>query len=206
MEEKKITEIESISLITEMISRTRERYIGDGNIMLLWGWLTIAVTGLVWLLLALTHDQMWNWLWFLIPLVGGIATPLMARREKRERGVTTYSDRISSQIWTGVGILAFVATAFCLGFAFVGIDIWKMMFIYALIIVPFGEIVQGIIVRETSLVAGGAIGMVIGLFTACCIVGGVTLVAYWFLPLFMLAFLCMMLIPGYVINHKARRQ
>lgn len=206
MEEKKITEIESISLITEMISRTRERYIGDGNIMLLWGWLTIAVTGLVWLMLALTHNQMWNWLWFLIPLVGGIATPLMARREKRERGVTTYSDKISSQIWTIVGILAFVATALCLGFAFAGIDIWRLMFIYALIIVPFGEIAQGIIIKEDSLVAGGAIGMVIGLFTACCIVGGVTLGAFWFLPLFILAFLCMMLIPGYVINHKARRQ
>lgn len=47
MKEKKLTEQESISIIAEMISRTKERYIGDGNIMLMWGWLTIAVSGAV---------------------------------------------------------------------------------------------------------------------------------------------------------------
>ncbi len=38
MEEKRLTEQESINIITTMISRTKDRYIGDGNIMLLWGW------------------------------------------------------------------------------------------------------------------------------------------------------------------------
>ena len=44
MDEKKLTEKESIILITEMISRTKERYIGDGNIMLMWGYLTVLVS------------------------------------------------------------------------------------------------------------------------------------------------------------------
>lgn len=205
MEEKKLTEKESLSIITEMISRTKERYIGDGNIMLMWGWLTVAVTGLVWLALALTYNPMWNWLWFLIPVVGGIATPIMARKTERERGVITYSDRISSQIWTAVGVIALVATALCLGFSFAGIRIWTVMYVYALIIVPFGEIAQGIIVKEKSLIVGGSIGMVIGLFTVCCLIGNVILYAYWFLPLFMLAFVSMMIVPGFVINHKARK-
>lgn len=205
MEEKKLTEKESIQLIAEMISRTKERYIGDGNIMLMWGWLTIAVTGMVWLMLALTLNPAWNWLWFLIPAAAGIATPLMARKAEKVRGVKTYSDRISSQIWTTVGILGIITSAVCLGFNMAGIHIWSVMFIYALIIVPFGEMVQGIIVKEKSLVAGGGIGMTIGIFTACCLVGDITLYAYWFLPMFMLAFLCMMLIPGYIINRKARK-
>ena len=54
MEEKKMTEKESLELITTMIQRTRERYVGDGNIMLMWGYLTVAVTALVWILLATT--------------------------------------------------------------------------------------------------------------------------------------------------------
>lgn len=206
MEEKKISEQESINIIMEMISRTKERYIGDGNIMLMWGWLTITVTGSVWLLMTLTHNLAWNWLWFLIPAVGGIATPIMAKKLKAMRGVQTYSDKITSQIWTIVGILAIIVMAICFGFNLAGINIWTVMFIYALIIVPFGEITQGIIVKENSLVIGGIIGMTIGLFTACCLIGNVILYAYWFLPLFMLAFICMMLIPGYVINYKARRQ
>lgn len=50
MEDKKLTGIESIELITSMINRTKERYIGSGNIMLLWGYLVVAVTVLVWVM------------------------------------------------------------------------------------------------------------------------------------------------------------
>lgn len=206
MEEKKLTQQESISIIAEMISRTKDRYIGDGNIMLMWGWLTIAVTGLVWAALALTLNPVWNWLWFLIPIIGGIATPIMAKKSERARGVKTYSDKISSQIWLAVGLIAAAAIIVCLGFNFAGIYTWSLMFIYALIIVPLAEIAQGLIVREKSLVVGGAFGIAVGLFTASCLVCHITLYAYWFLPAFMLAFACMMLIPGYVINRKAHRK
>ena len=50
MEDRKLTEKESIELITSMINRTKERYIGSGNMMLMWGYLILAVTVLVWFL------------------------------------------------------------------------------------------------------------------------------------------------------------
>lgn len=206
MEEKKLTEQESLSIITEMISRTKERYIGNGNIMLMWGWLTIAATGLVWALLAFTQNPLWNWLWFVIPAIGGVATPVMANKSDRQQGVKTYADKISSQIWLAVSLIAIAASIVCIGFDFAGIYVWSLMFIYALIIVPFAEIAQGLIVKEKSLVVGGACGMAVGLFTTSCIIGHIELHAYWFLPTFMLAFACMMLIPGYVINYKSRRK
>lgn len=203
MEEKKLTELESISIIAEMISRTKERYIGDGNIMIMWGWLTVAVTCLVWSLLAATLNPAWNWLWFLIPAIGGTLTPIMAKKSERKQGVKTYSDKISSQIWLAVGLIGMIATIVCLGFGFAGIYAWSLMFVYALIIVPFAEIVQGLIVREKSLVIGGAAGIAVGIFTTGCIISRITLSAYWFLPTFMIAFVCMMIIPGYIINRKA---
>lgn len=206
MEEKKLTELESISIIAEMISRTKERYIGDGNIMIMWGWLTVAVTCLVWSLLAATLNPAWNWLWFLIPAIGGTLTPIMAKKSERKQGVKTYSDKISSQIWLAVGLIGMIATIVCLGFGFAGIYAWSLMFVYALIIVPFAEIVQGLIMREKSLVIGGAAGIAVGIFTTGCLISRITLSAYWFLPTFMLAFVCMMIIPGYIINRKAHRK
>lgn len=206
MEEKKLTELESISIIAEMISRTKERYIGDGNIMMMWGWLTVAVTCLVWSLLAATLNPAWNWLWFLIPAIGGTLTPIMAKKSERKQGVKTFSDKISSQIWLAVGLIGMIATIVCLGFGFAGIYAWSLMFVYALIIVPFAEIVQGLIVREKSLVIGGAAGIAVGIFTTGCLISNITLYAYWFLPTFMLAFVCMMIIPGYIINRKAHRK
>ena len=67
MKEKKISERESPENNNEMISRTKDRYISDGNIMLMWGYLVVAVTLAVWILIANTHNGVWNWLWFLIP-------------------------------------------------------------------------------------------------------------------------------------------
>lgn len=206
MEDKKITEKESLDIITAMISRTRERYIGDGNIMLMWGYLTVGVALLVWLLLLLTRNQAWNWLWFLIWIVGGTLTPIMARKQQVRSGVKSYSDKITSQLWSVVGFSARASTFCCLAFLLIGgIDSWKMMFAFALIIVPFAEIAQGIVVKEKSLVGGGGVGLAVGIVTMCCIAGGVPLAAAWFMPLFIVAFAAMMIVPGHILNHKARR-
>lgn len=207
MEEKRLTESESIEIITSMINRTKDRYIGSGNIMLMWGYLVVAVTILVWVMIDTTHNPLWNWLWFLIPVIGGIATPLMARKEKRERGVTTYSDMISSRLWTMFGLSEAVLILVCLvaqlGF---GVSSWISMMVYSFIVAAFAEIVQGIIVKENSLVVGGSLGLFLGMITLCSAVGDIPLYTDIFLPIFMLGFVVMMIIPGHILNYKAKHK
>ena len=207
MEDRKLTEKESLEVITSMIARTKHRYIGDGRIMLMWGYLIIAVSALVWSLLALTHNPAWNWLWFLIWIIGGTATPVMAKKEQREKGVKNYSDTLTSRIWQTVGLSFIAATAICLAFMlFKGIDVWATMPALALTIVPFAEIAQGIVIKETPLIVGGAVGLSAGLFTIACIAGNMALYASWFMPLFIIAFVAMMIVPGHILNHKARKE
>ncbi len=202
MEEKKISERESLEIITAMIDRTKERYrLGDGNILLLWGYLSVAVAALVWALLYFTGHSAVNWLWFLIWIIGGIATPVMAKRAGGEKWVKSYSDVITSRIWSVVGYSAIASTIMCLGFMLgKGVDAWAMMFALALVLVPFAEIAQGIVIRESSLVWGGSVGLLVGIFTLCCLAGHVILYATWFFPMFMIAFVCMMIVPGHIIN------
>ncbi len=174
--------------------------------MLMWGYLTVAVAALIWTLLVITHNSSWNWLWYLIWIIGGIATPIMAKKEQRKSGVKNYSDTLSSRIWSTVGFSAIAATVICLAMLFAkGIDAWSSMFALALIIVPFGEIAQGIVIKEKSLVVGGAIGLCVGLFTMACIAGHVMLNATWFMPMFIIAFIAMMIIPGHILNGKAKK-
>ena len=200
MEDKKLTEQESLELITTMIRRTRESYIGDGNIMLMWGYLSAAVAALVWIMLTVTGHPAWNYLWFLIWIVGGTLTPIMARKEQSERGMKSYSDRLTSQIWTVIGYTSIAAALMCVAFLLVGgVDSWMMM-------LGFAQIIQGIVVNEISMIIGGSIGLLIGIFTECCIAGHVTLYAAWFMPLFILAFAAMFIVPGHVINYKAKHQ
>lgn len=208
MEERRITEKESLEVITAMIARTKERYmLGEGNIMLMWGYLTVGVSALIWILLVATHNPVWNWLWYLIWIIGGTVTPIMARRKVHKFGVKSYSDRLSSRIWSTVGFSAILATFVCLGFLLIGgKDSWGMMFAFALIIVPLAEICQGIVINENSMVAGGWTGLAVGIFTVCCIAGGVPLGVNWYLPIFILAFTGMLIVPGHVLNYKAKKE
>ena len=208
MEERNITEAESIEIITSMISRTKERLVkGCGNILLMWGYVSIAVAALIWVLLVTTKHPAINWLWFLIWLIGGTATPIMAKRRRCEMGVISYTDRLTANMWSVVGWSAIASVFLCLGFLLIGgKDSWSMMLAFALIIVPMAEIMQGLIIREVSLIAGGSIGLLIGLFTVCCISAHVALMATWFMPLFIIAFAAMMIVPGHILNAKAKRE
>lgn len=207
MEDKRINERESIEIITSMIARTKERYmLGDGNIMLMWGYLTVAVGVLVWALLAITHHPAVNWLWYLIWIIGGIATPIMSKKKEVKKGAKTYTDKIISRLWSIVGYSAISCTFICLGlFLAWGIDAWSAMIIFAMVIIPIVEIANGIVLNESSYIWGGAVGLLAGIFVMCCIAGGVTLSAAWFMPIFIVEFICMMIIPGHVINRKAKR-
>ena len=207
MEERKITEAESIEIITSMISRTKERLEkGYGDILLMWGYLTVAVTALIWALLVTTNNPAVNWLWFLIGLIGGISSPIMAKRKRMETGAMSYTDRLTSNMWSVVGFTAIASAILCLGFLFIGKDSWSMMFAFALIIVPMAEIMQGLVIKENSLIAGGSIGLLIGLFIMCCISAHVPLMVTWFMPLFIMAFAAMMIVPGHILNSKAKRE
>ena len=174
MEDRKLTEKESLEVITSMIALTKQRYIGDGRILLLFGYLTVAVSALIWILLVITQNPVWNWLWFLVWIIGGIVAPIKAKKQQREKGFKNYSDTLTSRIWSAVGFSAIAATAICLAFLLVKvIDAWAMMLTLALIIVPFAEVAQGIVFKETTLIVGGAIGLFAGLFTEACIAGDV---------------------------------
>ena len=66
MEERKLNEKESLELITRMIRNTKHNLeIGDGNIFLFWGYLTVTSTAIVYLLLQLTENLM-SYLAFLL--------------------------------------------------------------------------------------------------------------------------------------------
>ncbi len=207
MEEKKLTEKESLELITAMIARTKARYLGSGNILLMWGYIIVVVTVAVWIALSVTHQGAWNWLWFAIPLIGFPATVIMARKEKRKFGTVTYSDKITSRLWSIFGFSEIVLSLICLGFDLLGeINCWSAMLVYSLLACSTCEIAQGLIIKEKSFVVGGFIGLIVGMITACCVAGGVPLFINWYMPLFILTWIVLMIVPGHILNRKANQE
>ncbi|MDE5639034.1 MAG: hypothetical protein K2I47_04470 [Odoribacter sp.] len=207
MEEKKLTEKESLELIAEMIRNTKSKLeLGDGNILLLWGYLSVGAAATVYLAGMLTHSVYCNWLWLLIPVIGYPAMKYLDRRKSSERSASTYVDKISAGIWEMVGGLSFAGMALCVGFMLFGYNVWILMFIYAFVIVGFGAAVQGVVIREDSLIFGGIFSILAGGFIVCCVKAGILLLQVWALPLYILCFILMTIVPGHIINHKAKRQ
>lgn len=209
MEEKRMTERESLALISQMIQRTKDRVrIGDGNLLLLWGYVSVGVALTVYAALWLTHDPASNWLWLLIPIVGIAVQKIMGHHKPAAPKASTYVDRISSGIWQIVSVMAFFGMGTCLGFTVCGYGTrgWTAMLLYAFIIVGFGTAAQGIVLRERSLVFGGLFSLMAGGIVTCCVLSGIPLLAAWVLPLYIVCFVLMMIVPGHIINRKARRQ
>ncbi len=204
MEEKKLTEKESLEVITMMINRTKARYLESGKILLVWGYLITVIAIAVWILIASTHQRVWNWLWCAIPIVGFPVTTILARRKKRESGAVTYSDRISSRLWTIFGLSVVAMTLICIGFSVIGgVNSWGAMLPFCLLLAPGAEIAQGLIVKEKCLVGAGIFGLSVGMFTLCCVVGGIALKANWYMPVFILTWIVMMILPWHMLNRKA---
>ncbi len=205
MEDRKLTEKESLEVITSMIARTKQRYLGSGNTLIMWGVLVVITSMLVWALLATTRQNAWNWLWFAIPVIGFPTSLIMKKRENREKGAITYSDRVTSRLWTIFSISIILLTLVCLGFYLIGeIDCWIAMLVYSLLLAPGSEIAQGLVIKEKSLVFGGMIGLSVGLIALCCSVSQIPLDANWFMPVFITAWIAMMISPGYILNSKSK--
>lgn len=174
---------------------------------MMWGYVVVFVSILVWIMLAATHEGAWNWLWFAIPAIGWPIQAIIIRRERREYGVITYSDRITARLWTIFGASELVLGLMCLGFALIGgVNCWGAMLAYTLIAAPAAGIAQGLIIRENSLTVGALFGLAVGMITMCCLVAGILLGATWYMPLFILSFVAMMIIPGHVLNYKAKHE
>ena len=208
MEEKRLTEQESLALIAGMIQRTKQRTgLDSGTPLLLWGYTSAITAVLVFAALMLTRSPKSLLLWALIPLVGGPLNLRFASRKKETGGeAKSYTDIITDRLWMTVMFSELIAAAICAGFSCFGHHcVWVLMFIYSLMAVGSASTAQGIIIRENSLVVGGLVGVAGGLFVTACKIAQIPLNAAWAMPLFVVCFMMMTVIPGHIINRKARR-
>ena len=123
-----------------------------------------------------------------------------------EKEPSTYVDRLTSNLWGTIGWSFAIGTLMSIGFQLFGKDTWIIMFVFAFLLSGFGSCMQGFIFREKSMVWGGSFSLVAGIFVLCCVVGGVRLTVQWVIPLFILSFVATMIIPGHVLNSKAKKQ
>lgn len=192
MEDKQLDAAESFALIGRMIANTRNRMVRNaGRPFLVWGYTTVVFTLLVWVAVAYTHDPRWNWLWFGLPLTGGILM-LVTRSGHTGGEIRTFVDRVIDHVWLVIGTSAFFTSALSM-FAVVRPPI---LFVIVLMM-GLGTAITGLVIRFTPAAVGGFVGIVLApLLLAVSGMTGSCL-------LFIAAFAVMMIIPGHILNYQS---
>lgn len=209
MEVGKLTPQESMELITSMIQSTRQRIaLPDLRISVMWAVLSIVTAAAVWILIATTRNPYFTFVWFAIPVIGIPANILLARKTKCSCKTTkSYLDKVSDSLWKNIGYIAIGLTIACFiaqqcGFP----QAWLAMLFYAFIIVGSGALVTGLLLHENSYVFGGLFSIFSGFAVFICTLCQVPLYYSWVIPLYILCFLLMFIIPSFIISRKIKSQ
>ncbi len=186
-----VNEKESLELITRMIQNTKDRMAeNSGTPFLLWGYVTVIISLLVWFLLKETGNNNWQFLWFLLPVIAFPAT-LWSQRKARKM-LKTYIDRVVDYVWTVFGLGAFLVSC-------TAIFVWKIPILFViLLMMGMGTALTGLIVNTKVVTIGGVLGALLSL--GCFYMPGIDQILF-----FALAFVFMMVIPGHYMNSVAKR-
>ncbi|MBP9552975.1 MAG: hypothetical protein ACK5KV_03895 [Bacteroides graminisolvens] len=194
MEDKVLTEKESLDLISQMIRNTRSRLEDNSGIpFLIWGYTTVIVAVVVWSLVTTSGNYLWHWLWFAIPVFGGTLWLLHNKKQLNNRSrVITFVDRAISHVWMVFGIASFMISIISF------LTYIPILFI-VLLTMGMATAITGLIIRFKPIIFSGFIGI---LFSPLCVIVRDTSSILIFAAIFVL----MMVIPGHMLNYTAKRR
>ncbi len=206
MENKKLTEAQSLELITSMIQDSRARLARNvGTPFLIWGYTTIAVSLFNALTLYMGWSYNWAWSWFLIPVIGWLGMVLLNRNEPSARN---YIDRIVSMIWMVMGL--------SFAWLLVGAVVYGGSISYlTVVLMGIGTVLTGCVIKHRITAICGWVAMCASLIFPAVIyiksksdaIESISEAWIWGeLILFAAIFLVMMVVPGHILNHKYNRK
>lgn len=205
MEDKKLNEKESLALITQMINSSKKNMeIGQGNIMLIYGYFTTTLSIVLFVLISLTHNFIWSWGWMLMFVIW----PIMSYRQRQKPPkVVTYTDKVISKVWQVMGWMFIVTflTISIIEFSFARYIDFILMLPLSLIYCGIGVSITGIIIQERWMTYTPLIAFIIAIYMLTMLMIGEKATTLWYLY-FGLSFVFMMIIPGHIVNNKARKQ
>ena len=198
MEDKKLNEKESLELIARMIQNTRRKLdTGSGNMFLVWGYVSALVTLTVLAGVYFTKNPVWMWGFWGIPVIGYLLSFLLMR--KRQKAVKSYIDKVLEQVWMMFGLI-------CMIFVLLATDYGRYEVILPLVAVfmSMGSIITGCIIRYTTFFIFPAMGLIWGMksFFDALDSGTSYMSLLWFAAVVVFA----MIIPGHILNYKARKE
>ena len=195
MEQKKLSEKESLELITQMIQESRERIARHAAYpLLIWGYMTLLLSLVMWYVIERYAYWTIQFIWFLLPVICYPATLYFSRKDRSEGGTRNYMERITGQLWTVFGVVALLLSLFSYYPTLQGkINIY----FYIPLLMGMGCTLTGLVNKHKASTWCGAIGTLLSF--------GILLIgSHHGLLLFGAIFAEMMIIPGHLLNRELK--
>ncbi len=202
--EKQLTTEQSLDIIARMIATTRHNFNDRGGAMfLIWGYTTFFISPALLLDIDNYHP---DWLWILLPVIGGVLTWLHYR--KHTKPVITQLDRAVNYLWiaSAAACLVCVVLDAILPMRVLTTPPSEFRLIQLptlFILVLLGSAATattGHIIKSLPVTIGGYVGMALSFL----------MVIYKEEPIryLMLSFisLCVLIIPGHLLNAACKRE
>lgn len=191
METNELTPEKSLQIINEAIEKSRKDFEkNSGSPMIIWGSVVLIFSIVILLLLKMTGNLSWNFLWFGIPVLGWPLSSLLLKGKCNNGGKSFISNTIG-QVWITYGIFA---TVLSVVFAFMAPQFTGYI---TAVLLGFSAVMTGLILKNVYITAGGFItglGCTVALFFANNEI----------IPLFFaIASILNLIVPGIMMNKRA---
>lgn len=192
-EEIRMTEKESMELITSMINKAKNRFSENGFLYLIWGWVILICC-----ITQFVADHFFNYanayyVWFLTWIVV-IYQMIYLNKRKKSKKTKTYTDEINSFIWITFFICIMLLFFICIQFE-------KYEMINPMLLVLYGMpiFLSGIIIKFRPLAIGGI---------CCWILAFISpFIGFEYqLLLIAAAIIAGWIIPGYLLKQKFKKE
>ena len=158
-----------------------------------------AITSLVVMgMLMWTKNPAWNWLWFAIPVIGW--PTMMWQMKKEEKPVITFIDKVMKAVWTTIGSIGMLSI---LLMAYVAHNT-HLIIPCTILLIGIGSAISGAVLDNKRIQswASGTFGfvMIVSLRIAFDETNPI-----WNHIIFSIAFIGLLVIPGYILNKEAKK-
>lgn len=201
-----IDERRSLEIISQMIADTSRKIEQNSSLYFLaWGYTTVLVSIFEYIVWVADLNKSWLWAWWLIPVIGGIAMLILGRRERKVGAhPKSYVDRSVSAVWTVLGLSCWIAFV-------VFFDNASAFYFLIAYTMGIGTTISGAICRQRLLTVCGAVSIALSVAFPLkrWVLEAYTItepaVIYADIIIFAAIFVVMMIVPGHIFYHRAKR-
>ena len=192
MEEKTITERESLELITSMINKAKSQVSENGFLYIIWGWVIFICCMVQLVSDHFLHYQNSSYIWLSTYLVLIFQIIYLVRKKKSDR-TKTYTEELNGFVWISFAIGAVLMVFIC-----TRLEAPQLLLPLLLIFYGFPTFLSGAVLKFKPLMIGGICCWILAFIS--------TFVRIEFqMALVAVAVIAAWLIPGYLLQAKFKK-